>query len=438
MNKKALFFFLAISLFLCNGIQAQSSGMNSPYSRYGWGGLNDESQGFSLGMAGAGLGMRGPHILNSRNPASYAVIDSLTFLFDIGLSMSNTNMNCNGTSTSAQNSTLDYVTAGFRIIPTLGFAIGLRPFTTIGYNFYSNTQMEDIDGYGEKNAKYTYTGEGGTRLLFGGLGWAPFKNLSIGANIGYLWGNYTHNSTVTFTETTIQALRRYYMGELSTYSLNFGVQFTQPIGKQTSINIGLTADLGHKMGNSSEFINQKTGTSTVEGADTVYVKDAFELPTSVGAGIVLNHQNRWIIATDYTLQMWSKCRSPQLTTKEGIQKYSVVDNALSNRHKVSLGVQYVPKPDGFRFSNRINYRAGISYATSYYKVGKNDGPKTYLATLGVAFPIFNQYSRRSIVSIAAEYKRIQPSISNSIKENYFSLRLGLLFNGAWFNKWKVE
>ena len=119
----------------CNGTFAQSSGTNSPYSRYGWGILEDESQGFNLGMAGAGLGMRGAHILNSRNPASYSAIDSLTFLFDIGASLSTANMSYNGTSVNPQSSTLNYVTAGFRIIPSLGFAIGLRPFTTIGYNF---------------------------------------------------------------------------------------------------------------------------------------------------------------------------------------------------------------------------------------------------------------------------------------------------------------
>lgn len=438
MKIKQTLYFLAILLCISNGISAQSSGMNSPYSRYGWGGLADESQGFNLGMAGAGLGMRGSHLLNSHNPASYSAIDSLTFLFDIGATLSTAHMSYNGTSVNPQNSSLDYVTAGFRIIPTLGFAIGLKPFTTIGYNFSSSTKMEDIDGYGEKNATYSYQGEGGTHQIFGGLGWAPFKNFSIGANVGYLWGDYSHTSYVTFSENTIQALRRYYLGDISTYTLDFGTQYTQPIGKNTSVNIGLTASLGHKMGNSAEFVNQKTGTSTVEGADTLFLKDANELPTMVGGGIVVNHKNKWIVAADYTLQMWKNCRSAQLVTENGIQTYKVTDDAFINRHKIALGVQYVPKPDGFRFSNHINYRAGLSYATSYYKVNGNDGPKTYLATIGIAFPIMNQYTKNSMLSIAAEYKRVQPSISNSIKENYFSLRLGLLFDAPWFNKWKVE
>ena len=96
-------------------ISAQSSGTNSPYSRYGWGILADEAMGFNKGMAGVAVGMRDPNIINRQNPASYSEMDSLRLLFDIGISLQNSYMREGGTKVNAHNSTLDYLTAAFRL-----------------------------------------------------------------------------------------------------------------------------------------------------------------------------------------------------------------------------------------------------------------------------------------------------------------------------------
>lgn len=40
------------------------NGTNSPYSRYGFGVMNDRSQGFNKGMAGVAQGFRDPTIVN--------------------------------------------------------------------------------------------------------------------------------------------------------------------------------------------------------------------------------------------------------------------------------------------------------------------------------------------------------------------------------------
>ena len=76
---------LAVALFFSAlSLQAQTNGSNSPYSRYGFGLLSDRAQGFNKGMAGLAYGMQNGQELNVKNPASYAHIDSLSFLFDVG------------------------------------------------------------------------------------------------------------------------------------------------------------------------------------------------------------------------------------------------------------------------------------------------------------------------------------------------------------------
>ena len=60
------------------------NGMNSPYTRYGFGQLASMETGTNKGMGGTGIGVQGSNQINMLNPASYAVIDTLTFLLDVG------------------------------------------------------------------------------------------------------------------------------------------------------------------------------------------------------------------------------------------------------------------------------------------------------------------------------------------------------------------
>ena len=87
---------------------AQTSS-NSPYTRYGFGELSDQHFGNSKAMGGIAYGLRNGLQVNAANPASYTAIDSLTFIFDAGLSLQNTNFKENGKSLNAKNSSVDYI-----------------------------------------------------------------------------------------------------------------------------------------------------------------------------------------------------------------------------------------------------------------------------------------------------------------------------------------
>ena len=67
------------------------NGMNSPYTRYGFGQLSTLEVGANKGMSGTGIGLQNNSQINLLNPASYASVDTLTFLMDIGVSLHNTN-----------------------------------------------------------------------------------------------------------------------------------------------------------------------------------------------------------------------------------------------------------------------------------------------------------------------------------------------------------
>ena len=181
---KKSYILLALAL-LSIAAQAQTNGSNSPYSRYGFGLLGDGAGAFNKGMSGLAYGMRNGKELNTQNPASYSAIDSLTFLFDFGASFQNANLDAGGQKLNAKNTSVDYVTMGFRVAPKLGLALGLRPFSTIGYKVTSYSSFTSMEGAGVTQTQ-TFQRDGGLHEAFFGLGWSPAHNLSLGATIGHL------------------------------------------------------------------------------------------------------------------------------------------------------------------------------------------------------------------------------------------------------------
>ena len=59
---------------------------NSPYTRFGYGELIDANSGEQRAMGGIGIGSRNSSSINAMNPASYSAVDSMTFMFDFGVS----------------------------------------------------------------------------------------------------------------------------------------------------------------------------------------------------------------------------------------------------------------------------------------------------------------------------------------------------------------
>ena len=179
--------FFAIVMMAFALVANAQSGTNSPYSQFGLGILSDQTSGFNRGMNGLGIGYRQGNQVNFINPASYSSMDSLTFIFDAGISGQITNFEENGVKKNAKNANFEYVVAAFRLRKHLGVSIGILPFTNVGYNYSSTESLND-----DRSVIYTntYDGKGGIRHVYLGIGWEPIRNLSVGANFSYLWGNF--------------------------------------------------------------------------------------------------------------------------------------------------------------------------------------------------------------------------------------------------------
>lgn len=395
------------------------NGLNSPYTRFGFGQLSSMETGTSKGMGGTGIGVRNNNQINLLNPASYAAIDTLTFLLDVGMSVGNTNFS-EGQSKDrvAMNSgsaTLDYLAMQFRIVPRLGMTIGLTPFSNIGYNF-SQTITKDYDDESQLTATNRYNGVGGLRQVTAGLGYMPFKGLSIGANISYVYGEIYHYVYNQYSDPNITSRTRMYRCDVSTYNADFGIQYQGVINKN-KFTIGATYQPGHSIDDEAYVIE------TISVNDTIG-RSTLSMPSTYGAGISYTYDDRLTIAADYSLQRYGD------VTFFGAKG--------ADRHRASVGMEYIPEHLTRKLFRRARYRAGLHYATAHYTVDGKRGPTEYGATVGIGLPIMNRWNGKSVINISGQYIHVHPSAPGMITENSLRLNIGISINETWFNKWKVQ
>lgn len=420
---------LSISVFA-------QSGTNSPYSQYGLGVLTDQGNSFNRGMNGVGIAMSKHDQVNYLNPASYSQIDSLSFIFDTGLSLQITNFEEKGVKKNAKNADFEYAVGGFRLAKRFGLAFGVIPFSNIGYN-YSNSGELQFEG---TNTITTYTnsftGSGGIHEVFVGVGVMPVKGFSVGVNGGYLWGDINKSISNSYSDGYINSLTKTYAASVGSYKLDFGFQYAANISKNDVVTIGATYGVGHKLGADMLFTNTSTNSQTsVVDEQTFTAADALELPTEIAAGMSYTN-GKLLVGADYSLQKWGDVEYPAYKEVGGIRQFVASKGLFSDRQKYNVGAEYCPNPKGRSVSSRIRYRLGVSYTSPYLKINNVEGPKEISLSCGFAIPVINAYNNRSILNISAQW--VNASSKNLITENTFRINVGFTFNERWFAKWKFE
>ena len=432
LHKKIIGTVLLASLYVAPAIA--QSGTNSPYSQYGLGQLSEQTSGFNRGMNGLGLGFREHNQVNYINPASYSSIDSLTFIFDAGLSGQVTNFSENGQKKNANNADFEYAVAAFRASKHLGVSFGIIPFTNIGYNYSISGHLN-----GDKSTTFTntYNGSGGMHQIYLGAGWEFVKGLSIGTNVSYIWGDIDRSVVNSYSDGYINTLSKYYTATISSYRIDFGLQYTLPLNKKNSLTLGLTYGLGHKLNSDPSCMVISTNTTTAVADTTSFtVNNGLEIPTSFGAGLTWNNNNKLKLGADFTYQKWGDTKFPVYKVINDVPSYSLSDEYYSDRYKLTIGGEFCNNETSRNFIDRIRFRAGASYASSYYKVNGQDGPDEISVSVGFGIPIVNAYNNRSILNISGQWVRSEAP--GMLKENTFRINIGITFNERWFMKWKVE
>ncbi len=414
---KLFFGFLALQLLALPSINAQNGTM-TPYSRFGYGLLNDNATAAQQSMGGVGYAMSSGRQINVMNPASYAAADSLTFLFDMGIDLTSMwqkeTVDGNQLSDRQTGGGLDYITMQVPIGKRMGASFGILPYSSVGYAFGSQIT----------NGATSREGSGSINQLYLGFAGKIFKGLSAGVNVAYLFGT-TYNDSYAYTSGGSTTLFEREL-DVRDWRLDFGLQYSTYINSRNRVNLGVTYSPkkdfnGHAITYAYDMTQESTPTET----DNIKLKGNFSKSESWGAGIGWEWDERLYAEVDFTYQPWSK------TKYQGVAQDGV--NAdLSDRYKIAAGLQFVPKPRG-NYMERIQYRAGGFFNRDYLRVlGNNVHEYGVSVGFGLPVPTF-----KTIINIGFGWTHRQAHPNPLIKENYLNIRLGFNINELWFRPTKI-
>lgn len=401
----------AIAALATLAMTAQVS--TSPYSRVGYGLLNDNASGIQRQMGGVGYAMQNGRAINVMNPASYSQVDSLTFLWDVGLDLNNAWSKENTLTGYNFGGGLDYLTAQFRIAKHLGGSFGIVPYSSVGYEYSG-----DIDGGSEVRS-----GSGGLMQLYLGAGYEPVKNLSLGVNVSYLFGKLDNASLVSSTSiTTYERIL-----EMRDWNVTVGAQYAVDLTARDRVLLGVSytpkkSFHGHTWGTVLDSQDSK--------ADTIgytSLKGHYEQPHTIGAGVSYNHANRWLVEADLTYQNWKDAKY------EPLPGFESNNFSFDNRWRAALGLQFTPNRRG-SYVGAMAFRAGAFYNHDYLNIGGNN-VRDYGASMGVGLPV---PGGKTTINLGLEWRHRTSSPTVMIKEDCLNITLSVNFNELWFWKNKIR
>lgn len=403
-------------------LPALAQNVSTPYSMYGYGILGDRATSMQRQMGGVGYAMNSGRQINVMNPASYAAIDSLTFLFDMGADLSFIWSQEGDAKEKSTGGGLDYLTMQFPISKYLGGSVGLLPYSSVGYAFGNDISHGTMENQGS----------GGINELYLGLS-GKIKGFSIGFNVSYDFGNIVND---VFANPSSGSTKFEHVMKVRDWNIVLGAQYTQKIGRYDRFVLGATySPKKTLLGTTWATIQETTQESTPTEVARMSLKNHYYTPNSVGAGISYTHErvSRFNVEFDYTWQGWKDCRYSPLYSIDNPEVVVFNGMEFNNRSRYAVGAEYVPKLRG-SYMQRAAYRLGAYYTDDYLKIHGN-GVREYGVTAGVGFPTVEG---KTMINLGFEWKMRQAHPQALLKENYFNITLGVNFNEVWFFKRKIR
>lgn len=412
ISEKIIAVLSAVAMFATIAVNAQNT--TSPYSRFGYGLLSDNATLAQRQMGGIGYAMTSGRNVNVMNPASYARVDSFTFIFDMGVDLSIIKLQEGSVRDRRTGGGLNYMTMQFPVSKYIGMSIGMVPYSSVGYSF----------GNKITNGRNSHEGGGGLNQLYMGIGGRLFKGFTLGANVSYIFGN-TVNDVYVYTSSGSTSLFEQVF-EVRDWNLNFGAQYSVNVNSQDKLSLGVSFTPGKTLLGHAQVT--KYDVSANETPDTlarVPLRNNYSLPSTFGAGVNYEFNKSLMLEADVTYQPWSKAKFKQMEDFSATQ--------FNDRIKFAMGMQWTPKQRG-NYLQIATYRLGGFYNRDYMKVGDNS-VREYGFGCGFGLPT---HSSRTLINLGFEYRHRQAHPNPLLKENYYTITLGVNFSQLWFEKRKIR
>jgi len=437
MIKKLCLVFIA---FLALNVHSQE-GTTSPYSFYGIGSLKFKGTVENRSMGGLSIYTDSIH-LNLRNPASYAGNnikispfngEGRPIKYTVGGSYSSTNLKSNSASAKASTTTFDYLALSVPI-GKFGMGFGLLPFTSVGYKLESSNSEGVLTN--------RFRGEGGVNVAFLGLGYQITKDLSIGIDAKYNFGNII-NTVIEFVYddegNSLQfQSRESNRSDLSGLNYNIGLSFNRMITDKLQLTSAVTFSPKADLTSNNErifatiIINETTGQEFVVNEIEADLeaeglkKTTLTLPAQTAFGLGIGQPRHWFLGAEYTF----------LKTSEFSNRIVNIDNTtFVDASTISVGGFYIPQYNSFsKYLKRVVYRAGIRFEETGLKIN-NESINEFGISFGVGLPIGRYFSN---ANLGIEIGKRGTTNQNLVEENFINFQISLSLNDRWFVKRKYN
>lgn len=419
-------------LYSSSAAFAQKSTSASPYSQFGFGQMREDLLPQQRAMGGLSTAIRyfgSVYNTNPSNPASYSAAQFSTF--DAGLYGNFTQLSSSNKTDNTADFAFSHITMTFPMKKAGGISMGLLPYSDLGYNSNSVQKLDSI------NYRKVFTGEGGLTKAYFGYGVNVTKNLSVGANISYLFGTLNDFRRTEFPYNYgALNVQQQDKREIQGMSFDYGAQYYATIKKEYSLTIGYSGSLNNAIHDRTTSYTTRIAPSANSedsniALDTIYSTDRvrrdLNLPLKHNVGITFAKTNRWLVGAEFKYADWSKF---QVRTGEA---------NLKTNYGFAIGGQITPDPTSFKYTNLMDYRIGFRYNKTQYYINKQD-INDMAITFGVGLPLArNPYSGAfSKINISAELGQMGTINNSLIRERYVNLNVGFTLNDRWFRKNSID
>ncbi len=425
---------MIVALMCLCDVRAQYS-VSSPYSKYGIGSIITTPNQYISSMGGVSQAFRRNNLVNTLNPASYSAIDTQSFVFDLGLTMTWKTISTSLSDSKSFLASLSNLSIAFPLTRGLKMAISLSPISDISYSVTDtiHSQTNTADGnYIPTHAK-GFDGSGGLDKVTLGLAYQPsinnfLSNFAVGVNLSYVFGNIYRSNILSFGGAegylNSRAEKNY---NISAFEVDLGIQCFQPLKNGDILGIGFSARLPKKYSFDEEYfrytyINEDNAATLQDTVEYKNISGKITMPYKLSGGLSYEKPNKFFLGADVVYTKWSK-----FSFAEDAQ-VGMKDNLV-----FALGGEFIPNIYG-SYLEKFAYRAGINYDNGYICLNNERITKLGL-NLGVSLPIKKLGTN---VNISFEYGKLGTTNHSLIRENYYSIGLSITSKDRWFVKRKYR
>jgi hypothetical protein len=402
--------------------------VNTPYSKFLIGDNINTGFSYNRSLGGSSIALRPQNQINYLNPASYTSQDTMSFIFDLGAAQRFSEISSSVDKDKSRNMNIEHLVLGFPVTRWWKFSLGLVPYSRMQYSYKS---IVDIN---PEIIQINYSGAGGINEFYFGSAIQIGKNISIGANAGYLFGSLDQERSLYLISDTMPTTETYYSDKLvaSDFYFKLGLQAYHTFNKKHHFILGATFDPKIKVDLKKNTIYSKNFETLVDTFDLVDKEvDYLKLPAKLGFGLTYIYNDQLLVTGEYSMQDFSK----------GAIKGS--NQNLASYGSFRFGSEFVPAPLSSRararYFERMHYRLGAHYTNTYLTLSDKQ-ILDYGVSVGLGFPWRNSKKLYTYTNFNISYEYgIRGTTDNGlIKEKYHTITLDLTLFDFWFLKPKYD